>query len=73
MTKNFNVPEEWFSGTQVGTLIESFRKDVSVIAEGVSELSVRVEQLEKDVTELKSEFFTMKNESRTLKLNLAFN
>ena len=42
-----------FSGTEVGALIESFRGDISVIAEDVRTLRVDVGILKEDVRDIK--------------------
>ena len=50
-----------FSGTEVGTLIESFRSDIAVIAEGQQSLREDVGILTADVKELKSGMVLIKD------------
>ncbi|MBI4357903.1 MAG: hypothetical protein HY584_01265 [Candidatus Omnitrophica bacterium] len=48
-----------FSGTEVGTLIESFRNDISVIAEDVSTIRVDMNILKRDVRDLKKRMISV--------------
>ena len=46
MTDELRKEDERFSKTEVGSLIEAFRSDVSVIAEKVDDLSSRMGRVE---------------------------
>ena len=53
--------EEYFTATQVGTILESLRNDISIIAEDVRTLRVDTDILKKDVAELKTDMITVKD------------
>ena len=53
-----------FTGTEVGSLIESFRDDISVVAEGVSAIRIDVNILKNDMQDLKRRMITVEDAVR---------
>ncbi|MSR76759.1 MAG: hypothetical protein EXS63_00815 [Candidatus Omnitrophica bacterium] len=58
---NFRDEDKPFSGTHVGALIESFRNDMSIMAEQLDTVSSDVAILKEDVKELKTDMRTVKD------------
>ena len=50
-----------FTGTEVGVLIESFRNDISIIAEDVSAIRIDVHILKTDVKDIKRRMITVED------------
>lgn len=50
-----------FSGTEVGALIESFRQDISLLAEGQNALREDVSIIKQDVSEIKVRLTTVED------------
>ena len=50
-----------FTSTEVGTLIESFRNDMSIMAERLIRVEEKVDVLQIDVNELKTDMKTVKD------------
>ena len=58
----FSHPEDKvFTGTQVGAVLESIRRELSLLAEGQTALRTDVDQLKKDVGELKDDMRVVKD------------
>ena len=57
----FNPEDKPFSRTEVGSLIESFRHDVSFIAEKLVRVEEKVDVLQADVSELKTDMQFVKD------------
>ena len=53
--------DEPFTSTEVGALIESFRNDVSIIAERLIRVEEKVDVLQVDVNELKTDMRTVRD------------
>ncbi len=53
--------EKTFTATEVGTLVESFRNDLSVVAEKVGELSGKVENLDERLARVESDVTVVKD------------
>ena len=56
--------EKYYTPTEVGTLIESFRDDLSLIAERVGTLSDDVAILKEDVKDIKVRLITVEDTIR---------
>lgn len=56
-----NKPNKTFTVTEVGTLVESFRNDISVIAEDLRSVKEDVNILKSDVHELKLDMKVVKD------------
>ncbi|MBI3317491.1 MAG: hypothetical protein HYZ85_05775 [Candidatus Omnitrophica bacterium] len=64
--------EKYYTPTEVGTILESLRSDISIIAESVSTLREDVDILKTDVKELKSDMVTVKDAIRVSIPDLRF-
>jgi|GEM_PF-3201265 len=56
-----NNQDRGFTSTEVGTLIEEFRGDIKLFAEGFSIMSGDIHNLKEDVHELKSDMKLVKD------------
>ena len=61
MPNNEDKDDRGFTSTEVGVLIEEFRGDVKLLAEGITALQADVHILKEDVCELKTDMRTVKD------------
>lgn len=64
MPNNEDKKDRGFTSTEVGVLIEEFRGDVKLLAEGITALQADVHILKEDVCELKTDVKLIKDTIR---------